>query len=612
MNESVSTVPEPSLQDIPSLEHLVPSAATSAAKKSLIAENRAAIFGGAYEPAAVTCLLATLEACDLRELRDELHVALPDSVPAAAGRPLCRRAASNITALAEDCWALGYSASQGILTQRAASTTLKPAGRDPLPPPSEMSRPTPAGPTFDPGSIRTALEALVSTQLRMEREIQELNTQRTSQEAKIVRLQHLEEETIRLREECATRDSRIAHLELAVSNALAQIDSLTSCGALPASAPDLPNSRNESATGRAEANRGPAARHAVHEPVPTSARDTTAVDSGASDIARQIAAGLDLRALGQSIAAALQWRVDDSDCESDIVPQETGAKSRHDGSPRREGNPRSAIPQPTRPHESVTAYESDHVTGVGAASDLVLPVGARPAVPHVKFSLEGFRADITDRDARSLVWSVVRNLHDFHRLPNRAANPQTKAYLIEVDAEDAVCVMDATKWPAGLTVRRRPFPAGGRRQKRQFRAPPPSTASLRRQGAESVAARGHETQGEQTGGAWPGAEHASYAACVRGNTASVPRSPRPRGGPYLPTSDAGRRPAQPHRESMHNGASSRENTYNGATHTGDEHDQGAWQTAGRRRRGGWRRAPPVGPTYGQHNYWGHLESEQTW
>ena len=138
-------------------------------------------------------------------------------MPAVAGRPLSRRVAGNVSALAEDCWALGYSAAQGMLTQRAGSNTLKPAGREPLPPPGQI-RPS-APPASVSPDASAPMEAIIAMQLRLERDVAEVRRGRASLEG---RLKTLEIEAAQLREECAVRDSRITTLVTLVEDMLSR------------------------------------------------------------------------------------------------------------------------------------------------------------------------------------------------------------------------------------------------------------------------------------------------------------------------------------------------------------------------------------------------------
>ena len=155
VEEPVSTsanISESGNQDFVSLDVLLPSNSSSAEKKLFFSSSNT-VFSGRYDPAAVCGMLMTLEETDLRDLREQLHASLCSAVPAVAGRPLSRRVSGNTSALADDCWALGFSVSQGVLTHRADSNTLKPAGRDPLPPPGPIR---PSAPVSTPSPDATA------------------------------------------------------------------------------------------------------------------------------------------------------------------------------------------------------------------------------------------------------------------------------------------------------------------------------------------------------------------------------------------------------------------------------------------------------------------------
>ena len=142
------------------LHRLVPLEITSEEKLLKIQDNSQLVFSGRFDAASVCGLLGTLEEADLRALRDHLYAALPDAIPATAGRQLARRNAGSSARLAEDCWSLGFSIVNGALTSRAHSSTLRPAGRfplEPLPPPS-----------INVSAITNSMEGLVSAQLRLE------------------------------------------------------------------------------------------------------------------------------------------------------------------------------------------------------------------------------------------------------------------------------------------------------------------------------------------------------------------------------------------------------------------------------------------------------------
>ena len=290
-------------QDPTSLDVLLPVNATSSEKKYIFSNSSSSnsIFSGRYEPTRVCGILLTLDESDLRDLREQLYAALCSAVPAVAGRPLSRRVTGNTAALAEDCWALGFSASQGVLTQRADSSALKSAGRDPLPPPGSI-RPAAAVPS-DNSDVLSSMETIIATQLRLEREVADLRRDKATVEN---RLKTVECESARLREECSARDSRIAQLVTLVEKHLAR-------------GPVSPLPQQEpAAMVRSEIR--------VSEPQSRSAENT--VRQGASglpesrsepDLAAKIAAGIDLRALGGAIATALQWRTGDSDADSTAI-----------------------------------------------------------------------------------------------------------------------------------------------------------------------------------------------------------------------------------------------------------------------------------------------------
>ena len=287
-----------------SIDELISATATSAEKRRLLAESDC-VFSGRYSPAAVSCVLATMDESDLRELRDLLHAALPAAVPAAAGRPLCRRIAGNLPGLVDDCWALGYSAAQGVLTQRANTATLRPAGRNPLPPPGPL-RDASSASSMAPSPVTTSLEAIISTQLRLEHELGELRARHATR-ASSDQVRSLQTEVANLRGECAARDAKIEHLTQLVEDLLAREDQ-------PPSRPAVLG--QVTAPGRREDAAAPLTGAAA-VPGATQANRTAA---------REIAASLDLRALGDAIASSLQWRVGESDSEPEWPPAHAGRR----------------------------------------------------------------------------------------------------------------------------------------------------------------------------------------------------------------------------------------------------------------------------------------------
>ena len=541
------------------IDELIPATATSAEKKQLLAESDR-VFSGRYSPAAVSCVLATLDESDLRELRDMLHAALSAAVPAAAGRPLCRRIVGNLPGLVDDCWALGYSAAQGVLTQRANTATLRPAGRNPLPPPGPLRHASSAS-SMAPSPVTASLEAIISTQLRLEREVGELRARHTNR-VSIDQVRSLETEVANLRVECAARDARIEHLTQLVEDLLAREDQHRSRSAVLGPVP-APECREESAAPATDA------------PAVTSATQAN------GSAAREIAASLDLRALGDAIASSLQWRIGESDSEPEQSP---ASASRRRGPGQPPDRPRAAPIQTAATASSVPAADTgdvplrrETVTGSGPPSDLVQDAANREESRTEKFILEGVRMSATDRDVRSLVWSVVRNLYDFQRLPRRGNAPSvTRAFLIEVDAGDADRVMDPSRWPTGLVVRRSTRVTTTGRQGQSFRRAgtaagrPPAPRRAEHEGALWQAAAlgraGHPNQGTEraTSAAHRHAAQAQPEDC-RWEAAAAPRHPR---APYAGAAhDAG--------TSWAAVASRRD----GGDITGSDGGDGVWETA---------------------------------
>ena len=515
----ISNIPNPDMEetepkrlyqvsDTDSLDMLLPTSATSAEKRDILSATDV-IFSGRFEPARVCGIILTLDEKDLRDLREQLYAALCSAVPAVAGRPLSRRVTGNTSALADDCWALGYSASQGMLTHRADNNTLKPAGRDPLPPPGPIRPAAPVPPAISDAT--TSLEAIIAMQLRLEREVAELRRDKASLDG---RLKTMEQESNRLRAENAARDARIAELVTLVEDLLAQDTPSPSQPAAPA-ASDIP--------GVEAAEPQDNSAHVIAAPGVNRAPESR---PESSTLAADIVAGIDLRALGGAIAAALQWRVGDSDdSESELAAPPTDPRSGQCGPVGPSGRP-PAVPLGVRP--SVTAPDCSPpteteprapagpaarrsvVTGAGPTSALVMCTDVSPERPKRKFLLEGFRSDASDRDVRGLVQAAVQTLHNIHPLPRHDAAGSSKTYMIEVDADDEARIMNPSTWPAGLTVR--PRPVYRRRRGRTFRAAQPATPDYNQTVLQSAGSSHYQTPGEN--GEWRGAA-ASTAAQQR-------------------------------------------------------------------------------------------------
>ena len=401
----------------------------SSSKYQCIVQEREVIFGGQQDPTAVRQVMMTLDETDIRNLREHLFRQLAEAVPAVGGRTLCRRKPGNKAALSDDCWELGYSCVQRLLTQHANTSTLRPAGREMLPPPGSGLEPAAS-------SVVASLETVISRQLNLERQLQALGSKNTELET---RVRYLEEESTRLREESAAKDARIAQLEIYVEEAVSHSVALATA-------------------------EGTSTRQ-THNPVNTGGANGTA----------DIAAAIDIRALGAAIASSLQWNAGDSESEAEndaycggsrppvkqpqcetrpLAPVRdtlTGNRERSFAEAARTGGAQTQT-QSTRSDDSQRSPPGV-VTGTGVQSSLIMPRTERYG-PCKKFFISGFRQEVSDSDVRSLVFGVVRNLHDFHRVKygGGAHQARSKSYMIEVDDQDADLVMDPTRWPAGLTV----------------------------------------------------------------------------------------------------------------------------------------------------------------
>ena len=229
------------------------------------------MFSGRCDPAAVRCLLATLDEADLRGLREQLRDGLTTAVPATAGRPLRIRQSGNVGALADDCWELGYSAAQGQLTRWVDSGVLKPAGRSALPSSSEAEL---LSSQASAANAESSLRSIIETQLRMDSEMAELRRRVADAVSQRARIQRLEERISELHLACTDRDARIAQLETSLR------------GGLDQQPVGRPGSGDNSAASPSQA-RAPAAGSGAE--TQSKARPPSAVD---------IAAVIDVRSLG--------------------------------------------------------------------------------------------------------------------------------------------------------------------------------------------------------------------------------------------------------------------------------------------------------------------------
>ena len=466
----ISQEPEPrpaTLSQRARLEELISASTSSAEKRELLA-NSETVFSGRCSPTEVRCLLATLEEGDLRGLRDVLLDRLTTAIPATAGRPLRNRQSGNMSALADDCWELGYSAVQGQLSRRADTNVLKPAGRTPLPPPSSVSESPPG--LVSAATVEASLRSVIDTQLRMDCELEDLRRRAASADTLRARLQRLEEQTSELQLACAARDAKIAQLENLLGSVLDQQSASRPRGGDSASIRD-----NQA---RAPTNSSCGANSESQAEI-------------RSAVAEDIATAIDARALGKAIAVAIHRRAGDSDSESDYDVSERPDGSRGVGAPgstaRRRSEPtvHSSIPPPSArdrcfgrpeiaPPPVATAVDSrplaeyDAVAGAGPASDLVLTATVAPKSATCKYIVGGFRPDAPDSAVHDLVQSVAGVLYDFRRLPPDGPSAPASAYMFEIAESFSAAVMDLGRWPTGLSVRPKANNRGRRRGR--FRA----------------------------------------------------------------------------------------------------------------------------------------------
>ena len=329
--QSVST--EPAVQQLTPLELLIPETVESTVKMEMIFLSKSQLFSGRYDAASICAMLASLDESDLRCLRDQLHAALPEQVPAAAGRPLIKRKTGSSSRLVDDCWALGSSAAQGILTRFADSQTLRAAERVAQ---SELVSLAASSSSSDLSAVRASMEALIATQLRLEKEVATLRDHNRAQDRRLEELSNqLEEARSRLSElespMSVTADSGnekpgssaadcpllepVCH-EAAMQPAAMQ-NSTEASAVTPQSSvtakPPLPPPASTDAAKRDVPTQqrrpaDPALRPAVND-----VTDRPAVQQ--NSLAQDIAASLDLRSLGMAIVSAMQIQESDSDSD---------------------------------------------------------------------------------------------------------------------------------------------------------------------------------------------------------------------------------------------------------------------------------------------------------
>ena len=378
-----------------------------------------------------------------------------------------------MSALADDCWELGYSTAQCQLTRRADTSVLRPAGRTPLPPPGSATELPPG--LVSAATVESSLRSVIESQLRIDSELEELRRRAAAAEAQRARIQRLEEQTHELQRACAARDARIDQLEDLLRSAL-----------------------DRQVTSRPGTEDSPAAQPPSQERPPAAREDDLGAQTATPPTiaAGDIAAAINIAALGKAIADAIHWRTGDSDSENDFDLDGVGRRDRRSGGDvptpsarpaRRAPEPAARLPPPpchdtgagprdrqrnaprpdSRPQAELVAMH-----GAGAPSDLILSATEAPKPVTKKFIASGFRPDAPDHAVHDLIQSVTGDLYSFRRLPPNGPSAPAVAYMFEVAESHSAVVMDPSRWPTGLSVRPKADGNGRRRRFRVAAAPP--------------------------------------------------------------------------------------------------------------------------------------------
>ena len=221
---------------------------------------------------------------------------------------------------------------------------------------------------------------------------------------------NLKTEVERLKEAVSSRDLRLADLESALQ---AQTDRVL---ALETSAPVA------SADAGALEGHSPSSLANAHSAM----RAKLSTDA--------VTAALDITGLGRAIAAALtsSSAIDETGADEATVVGENVQRSMADA--------------------ALSSSTPSSVVGTGEPVDFhIAPVSTPPAA-HGVFVLERIHENTADRSVRALVYDVESNLHDFCRLRN--GRDGSKTFRVVVDEADAGAMLDPSRWPAGLHVRR--------------------------------------------------------------------------------------------------------------------------------------------------------------
>ena len=502
------------------LHSLVPESVESAVKMEMIFQAKTDLFSGRYDAASVCALLATLDETDLRCLRDQLHAALPHQIPAAAGRPLIRRNAGSCSRLVDDCWALGSSTAQKILTRFADSQTLRAAERST--PPEPMPQP-PTQTSSELSTVRSSIDTLIAAQLRLEMEVTALRSHSQKQDR---RLDELTRELEKVRNNAVPNDLQPTSYSGTPGCAVSALErpplpppgrpdaaecAVSALERSPLPPPGRPDAAGSAVSALERSPLPPPGREDTTESWSTRRcltiernRSSTLLGNPHSEqqlsLARDIAASLDLRSLGMAIACAMQSQAGDSDSEAGgSLPDHSARTSVARAQPRSRPTSRrgadplvrsKALPgaasepkQIARPLETRPAGSNDAdqavvradrakpkpITGSGAPSHLVAASAEADQTPRATYVIEGIAPAARDDEVRDMISPLVQRLHYFRRLSRHSgAADGRKAYRFEVDATDDPWIMNPVNWPAGLRVRhwtdklrgqQQPFPA---------------------------------------------------------------------------------------------------------------------------------------------------------
>ena len=379
-----------------------------------------------------------------------------------------------MSSLADDCWELGYSTAQCQLTRRADTSVLRPAGRTPLPPPGSATELPPG--LVSATTVESSLRSVIESQLHIDSELEELRRRAAAAETQRARIQRLEEQTHELQRACAARDARIDQLE-------------DYCAARWTGRRRADQDQGTAQPPSRRAKRGRQLPERMNLGAQTATRPTIA--------AGDVAAAINITALGKAIADAIHWRAGDSDSENDYDIDGGGRRDRRSGgnvptsTARRAPEPAARLPSPPPPCHGADAGprqrnaprpdsrpQAEYVAmdGMGAPSYLVLSATYSPKPVTKKFIVLGFRPGAPDHAVHDLIQSVTGDLYSFRRLPPNRPSAPAVAYMFGVAESRSAVAMNPSRWPTGLSIRPKADSHGHRRRRFRDAAAPPRAA----------------------------------------------------------------------------------------------------------------------------------------